>query len=76
MNALPLFCVLVLAKGLTLAGRDFQMSLWLPFALFWQDALVAVAFRIFERLTRAPRAHFALGVALARGADRITVPIY
>jgi arylsulfatase A-like enzyme len=44
MKALALFCVLVVAKLLAVAGRNLPLSAWTPLALFWQDALVALVF--------------------------------
>src|SRR5262245_36150933 len=44
MRALALFAALVMAKLLSVAGRDLPLSMWTPLALFWQDALVALLF--------------------------------
>jgi hypothetical protein len=44
MKALSLFFVLVVAKLITLAGRELPWSIWTPSHLFWQDALVALVF--------------------------------
>ncbi len=42
----------ILAKLLVLAGRDIPLSLWTPWAYFWQDVLVALLFAVFEYATR------------------------
>ena len=47
MKALTLFFVLAVAKLITLAGRELPWSIWMPFALFWQDAFVSLA--VFPR---------------------------
>ena len=52
MKALALFCVLVTAKLLAVAGRDLPWSVWTPLALFWQDALVALVFAAVDFLLR------------------------
>src|SRR6185503_14741853 len=44
MKALALFGTLVVAKLLAVVGRELPLSAWTPLALFWQDALVALAF--------------------------------
>src|SRR5688572_23519791 len=44
MKALALFGTLVIAKLLSVAGRELPTSAWTPLALFWQDALVALLF--------------------------------
>lgn len=55
MKALALFATLVIAKLLTLAGRDLPWSVWTPLALFWQDALVALLFGVVDyALRKAP----------------------
>ena len=55
MRALALFCVLVTAKLLAVAGRDLPLSAWTPLALFWQDALVALVFAAVDfALRRKP----------------------
>jgi len=50
MKALALLCVLIIAKLAMLAGRPIQLSGWTPFAYFWQDVLVALAFGLFDSL--------------------------
>jgi hypothetical protein len=55
MKALVLFCVLVTAKLVAVAGRDLPWSIWTPFALFGQDALVALLFGTIDfSLRRKP----------------------
>ena len=48
MRALALFAALVIAKLLSLVGRDLEWSVWTPLALFWQDAFVALLFGIVD----------------------------
>jgi hypothetical protein len=50
MKALALLGVLIIAKLAILAGRPIQLSGWMPFAYFWQDVLVALAFALFDSL--------------------------
>src|SRR5258705_2804513 len=52
VKALSLFVVLVVAKICVLTGRDISISPFAWTSLFWDDALVAVIFAVFERLTR------------------------
>jgi hypothetical protein len=47
-----LLAVLVLAKAIMLAGYAIPLSAWAPFAYFWQDVLVALAFGLMAALTR------------------------
>ena len=44
--------MLVLAKTLTLSGRDLPLSAWAPFVFFWQDVLVALVFLAIDALLR------------------------
>ncbi len=44
MKAVSLFAVFILAKILVLVGRDIPLSIWTPFAYFWQDLLVVLVF--------------------------------
>ncbi len=61
MRAFSLFCVLALAKALSLAGQDISPDPWLPWALFWQDAFIAFAFAAVQWLThRRPSIHHTL----------------
>jgi hypothetical protein len=48
MKALALFCVFVVAKLLVIGGRELPWSPYMPFVLFWQDALVAMLFGVVE----------------------------
>src|SRR6266508_1560298 len=77
MRALALFAGLMTAKLLAVAGRDLPWSVWMPLALFWQDALVALVFGAVDYTLRkmpvAGRCVFwlivsytAVNVALAR----------
>jgi len=50
MKAVSLLFVLIVAKLAMLAGRPMQISAWTPIAYFWQDALIAIVFGVFERL--------------------------
>ena len=69
-----LFAVLVIAKMLTLAGRDVPLSAWSPFAYFWQDVFVALAFFVVDRrLERAAPAWVAYALLAAYTA--INVPV-
>jgi len=49
MKALALFGVLIIAKLAMISGRPIQLSVWTPFAYFWQDALVALSFGLLDR---------------------------
>jgi hypothetical protein len=44
MKAVSLIGVLLLAKLLTVAGRDLPLSIWTPAALVWQDVAVGAVF--------------------------------
>ena len=50
MKALALFGVLIIAKLAMISGRPIQLSVWTPFAYFWQDALVALTFGLLDRV--------------------------
>ena len=52
MKATSLLGVFILAKLLVLAGRNVPLSVWAPWAYFWQDVLVALLFAAFEYATR------------------------
>jgi lipoteichoic acid synthase len=74
MRAACLFGVLVLAKTLTLSGRDLPLSAWAPFAFFWQDVLAALVFLALDAfLRRSAVAWLLYGAAVAYVA--INVPI-
>src|SRR4051794_4852990 len=61
MKALALFCVLVTAKLLAVAGRELPWSIWTPFALLWQDALVALLYGVLDfTLQRKPALSWSL----------------
>jgi len=61
MKALALFGTLVAAKLLAVTGRELPWSGWTPFALFWQDALVALLFAVIDfALRRKPAASWSL----------------
>jgi hypothetical protein len=75
MKALALFGVLVVAKLLMVAGRELPWSAWMPFALFWQDALAALLFGVIDF---ALRRRSALGWGLywlVVGYAAVNVPI-
>jgi phosphoglycerol transferase MdoB-like AlkP superfamily enzyme len=78
MKALALLGVLIIAKVAMLAGRPIQFSGWTPFAYFWQDALVALTFGLFDRglgLLRSGRiaGWLLYGVAVAYVAMNVPV---
>jgi Sulfatase len=75
MKALALFGVLVVAKLLVLAGRDLPWSVWLPFALFWQDALVALLFGVVDAVLRRRPAVVWILYCLIAGYAAVNVPI-
>jgi hypothetical protein len=75
MRALSLFLVFVTAKLLVLAGREVPASPWAPAAYLWQDALVALAFAVADRLLgRRPRVAWGLYWLLA-GYAALNVPL-
>jgi hypothetical protein len=66
MMALPLFGALVVARLLTIQGRDLEWTLATAPALLWEDAFVALLFAVTERVIRhrpTVRALYALLVA-------------
>jgi hypothetical protein len=74
MRAVCLFGVLVLAKTLMLSGRDLPLSVWSPFAFFWQDVLAALVFLALDPLlTRSGFAWLLYGAAV--GYIALNVPI-
>jgi hypothetical protein len=75
MKALALFGVLVVAKLLVLAGRDLPWSVWAPFALFWQDALVALLFGALDAVLRRRPAIVWTLYCLIAGYAAVNVPI-
>ena len=72
--ALSLLAVLVLAKAIMLAGYGIPLSVWAPFAYFWQDVLVALVFGIVSALIRR-RALIWAGYALVVIYVAINVPV-
>lgn len=54
MRAACLFGVLVVARVLTLSGRDLPLSAWTPFVFLWQDVLAALVFLAIDSLLRRP----------------------
>jgi hypothetical protein len=48
LKALSLFGVLILAHLMSLPGRYVVLSPWMPIAMFWQDALVALLFAFLD----------------------------
>jgi len=54
-RAASLFGVLILAKVLTLAGREIPVSLWMPLAYLWQDLLFVLVFAALDTVVRRPR---------------------
>ncbi len=52
MKAIGLLGVFVLAKLLSLACRDIQLSVWTPWAYVWQDVLVVLVFAVIDFATR------------------------
>ena len=74
MKALSLFLVLVLAKVAALWGRDVPPSMWSLVAYFWQDALVAFVFGLFELVCRRAWVSWAIYAVLA-GYTAINIPL-
>jgi arylsulfatase A-like enzyme len=56
LKALSLFGVLILAHVMSLLGRHFALSPWMPVALFWQDVLVALLFAVVAFSLKQSRA--------------------
>ena len=75
MKALALFGVLIAAKLLAVAGRELPWSVWTPFAMFWQDALVALVFGAVDfALRRKPALGWSLYWLIA-GYAAVNVPL-
>ena len=74
LRALCLFAVLVIAKALTLPGRDVPLSAWSPFAYVWQDVLIALVLFAVDRRLRRPAAAWSAYAVLAAYAA-INVPV-
>ena len=66
--------MLVAAKAIVLAGHQVPPSAWAPFAYFWQDVLVALAFGAIARLMHRPIVTWLCYGVLA-GYVAINVPI-
>jgi phosphoglycerol transferase MdoB-like AlkP superfamily enzyme len=74
MRALALLGVFIIAKLAVLTGRPIQISIWTPFAYFWQDILVALTFFLLDLVIRRSWFGWTLyGVAVSYVA--INVPI-
>jgi hypothetical protein len=65
LRALALLAVLVSAKAITLAGHAIPLSAWSPFAYFWQDVCVALAFLAIDRAVKRPALAWAAYAAIA-----------
>src|SRR5262245_20389048 len=52
MNGPSLLSVLLVARGLTLAGSHLPMSGWSCIAFVWQDVALALGFAIVARVVR------------------------
>jgi sulfatase-like protein len=85
--AAGLLVVLIVAKTLSIAGRDPAGGIWLLPALFWQDVAVAAVFWAIDLLLRRPRvmwipyglvvAYVAVNVPIARAlSSPLTVPMW
>src|SRR5215472_15770456 len=56
MRPASLLLVMVLAKGIALAGHRLALDWWSPFAYFWQDAVVILVAALLDFvLARRPR---------------------
>jgi glucan phosphoethanolaminetransferase (alkaline phosphatase superfamily) len=75
MKAISLLCVFVLAKLLVLAGRDIPLSVWAPWAYFWQDILVALLFAALDYATRRWRWIGWAGYSLIVLYTAVNVPV-
>ena len=75
MKALALFGVLIVAKLLAVMDRELPWSLWTPFALFWQDALVALLFAAVAFVLRRKQAIVWSVYCLIVGYTAVNVPI-
>ena len=74
MRAVCLLATLVVARVVTLYGRDLPLSIWSPFAYVWQDLLVALIFFILDGASKRPRiAWIAYGVLV--GYVALNVPV-
>ncbi|HEX7780553.1 MAG TPA: hypothetical protein VF424_14995, partial [Vicinamibacterales bacterium] len=86
-RAAGLLVVLIVAKILSVVGRDPAGGIWLLPALFWQDVAVAALFWAIDRLLRRSRlmwipygvivAYAAVNVPIARAlSSPLTVPMW
>jgi hypothetical protein len=66
--------VLVCAKALTLPGHHVPLSVWTPFAYFWQDVFVALLFFAVDRTLKQPALAWCVYVLLA-AYTAINVPV-
>jgi len=66
--------VLVSAKAVTLAGQHIPLSVWSPFAYFWQDVCVAALFFLIDRGLNGPAAAWGVYALLVAYAA-INVPV-
>jgi hypothetical protein len=74
VRATSLLVVLVAAKTITLLDGAMPVSVWVPFAYFWQDVLVALGFFVLDWGLRRPAlAWIAYGAIVAYTA--INVPV-
>jgi sulfatase-like protein len=64
LKALSLFGVLILAHLMSLPGRHIALSGWTPFALLWQDVLVALLFALLDFVLKRPRITWVLYAAM------------
>jgi arylsulfatase A-like enzyme len=73
LKAASLLAVLIVAKVIALIDHPVLLSLWVPFAFFWQDVFVAAVFAVVEWAAPVAIAR-ALYVAIA-GYVALNVPI-
>jgi arylsulfatase A-like enzyme len=74
MRASSLVVVLIVAKALTLAGRELPVSVWTLPAYVWHDVAVGAAFYAIDRGLGRPRALWA-AYALVAGLAAVNVPV-
>src|SRR4029079_6181061 len=65
---------LVSATAVTLAGHHIPLSVWSPFAYFWQDVCVAAVFFLIDRGLNGPAAAWGVYALLVAYAA-INVPL-
>jgi hypothetical protein len=66
--------VLISAKAITLAGQRIPLSVWSPFAYFWQDVCVAALFFLIDRGLKGRAAAWGVYALLVAYAA-INVPV-